>query len=478
MPRRVNARCFLEKYSYALESDFVSSSGKAAAWAPGHPKHWGQERARIPLGGKSSTPDLSPDGKFLAVGVDREIHIFDVATQELLDILRGHLSAVEKVKVAAALPGEIHNGIFYRLAAESKKGTGDAEVGTIILWDLDEHGRLPSSEKKKPVDPDALAGKTLQPLVSTLTEEHHWVASERAIQTVEQALRDALRNAVDIHESEDRICLDGELASFESPAFSPDNRSLVYISQNQSTQCGPREADLLPCINVWDVESKSLRHRMFGHTDAIMRVAISADSTRLASLAWDGTARIWDVRSGVCLHVLGPFDGQLWCGVFSPDGRYLAMSQGSPATHVHVYEIDTEKPISRFDGFRRWTRSLAWSPDGTLLAGGGADSTLCLWDPYTGEERMRWRLAYEDPMMRAIAPVRGVQFVDEGRKLMFQIAEGTVEVYDFESNLKRQFTRRPEDQIERFQPSEIVCSRDSRLLVVPDADGNLRLWDL
>lgn len=45
-------------------------------------------------------------------------------------------------------------------------------------------------------------------------------------------------------------------------------------------------------------------------------------------------------------------------------------------------------------------------------------------------------------------------------------------MFDFEGNLKRQFTRRPGDQ------SEIVCLVDLRLLVVPDADGNLRLWDL
>lgn len=80
--------------------------------------------------------------------------------------------------------------------------------------------------------------------------------------------------------------------------------------------------------------------------------------------------------------------------------------------------------------------------------------------------------------MYSFAVIQGVQFADGGQKLMFQINEGTVEVYDFESNLKQQFTRRAGDKIEKCPGSKMVCSGDSRLLVVPDVDGVLRLWDL
>ncbi|KAJ5165959.1 hypothetical protein N7492_006255 [Penicillium capsulatum] len=478
MSMTMNPRKFLERYSYALESDFVSPSGEPATWAPGHPRRWGQERAKFQVDGQASTPDLSPDGKFLAVGMDRDIHIFDVATQELIDVLKGHLGDVERVVFAAAGAGEMQKGITYKLASQGSEEQGDSEGQMIILWDLDERGKLVCPEQRKPVDLDALATKTLQPLVSTLVDDHGWDASERAIGSVEEALRDALCNAVVTHEREGKICFDGEFASFESPVFSPDHTTLVYISQNNNTPSEPCEAELLPCVNLWDMETKSLRHRLSGHTDAIMRIAFNADGTLVASIAWDGTARVWDVGSGVCLHVLGPLDGQLWCGVFSPDSRYLAISQGSPDTIVHVYEIDSEKPVSRFDAFRAWSRSLAWSPDGGMLAGGGDDGMLCLWDPYTGEECQRWRLAFADPIMRSMASLRGVQFVDGARKLLFQIADGTVEVYDFERNLKQQFTRGPEDRIGGFPLAEMVCSVDSRLMVVPDADGSLRVWDL
>lgn len=474
----MNERKFLQQYTYALEYDFTSPSGEPAAWAPGHPKYWGQERAKIRLDGKASTPAFSPDNKLVAVGVDEDIHVFHVTTQERLEVLRGHTGLVGTVQFATGLVHnpENQNDTGYLLVSES-----DAENNQmVILWVLDEHGKLATlrERKERMVDADTLAAKALQPLVSALTADYGWHPAEMAIGALDQGVRNALRNGIRIHEQEDKLCFEGQLASFGSPAFSPDGKTFIYLSQNKTTQSGPREAGALPCVNLWDVESRSPRHQLLGHKDAIMWAAMSPDNLLVASIAWDGTARVWDASSGACLHVLGPFGGQLWCGAFSPDGKYLAISQGSPKTYIHIYEISSGRPVSRFEGFHRWARSLAWSPDGSIIACGADHGELCIWDPYTGLERMRWRLAFEDPMMRVFAMIRGVQFVDSGRKLIFQINEGTVEVYHFESNLKQQFTRRAEDRIEECPGSGMVCSGDSRLLVVPDADGVLRLWDL
>jgi WD40 repeat protein len=151
------------------------------------------------------------------------------------------------------------------------------------------------------------------------------------------------------------------------------------------------------------------------------------------------------VDDGVCLHVIGPFGGQMWSGAFSPGSKYIAISQGSPKTVLYVYNIHTAEEVSRFKGFRRWTRSLDWSLDGKLLAVGGSESKLCVLDPYTGEQKMRWSLKFDNPLMRGFAELRGVRFVDGGRKSMFRTGEGSTEVYDFINNSKQQFTRNPED---------------------------------
>ena len=464
----MNQKKFLEQYTYAVGSDFTSFSGEPAAWAPDHPKYWGEERAKIRLNGEGArTPALSPDDRLVAVGVEEDIHVFRVDTQERIEVLRGHTGLVGEVRFAPSSR--------YILVSQSDDGKDQL----VILWDLDEHGKLLSSkEGKKIADVDTVAAKALQPLVSELIADYGWDPAEKAISALDHKVRNALRYATKLHEQENRLCFQGQLASFGGSAFSPDGKTMIYLSQNKTTQHGSREAASLPCVNLWDVENRTFRHQLLGHQDAIMWTAMSLDNQLVASIAWDGTARVWDANSGACLHVFGPFGGQLWCGAFSPDGKYLAISQGSPKTHIHVYEISTEQPVSRFDGFHHWARSIAWSPDGTMLACGADRSELRIWDPYTGKERMLWCLAFEDHLMSRFVAVRGVQFVDGGRKLVSRVSEGSVQVYDFESNLKQQFTRRKEDKIEKFSDSKAVVSSDSTFLVVLDADGVLRLWDL
>ncbi|KAL4891658.1 hypothetical protein BDV59DRAFT_181440 [Aspergillus ambiguus] len=418
MSMSMNGEKFVKNFTYAVERDFVSPSKGPAAWAPDHPKRWGQERAKIRLDGIATTPTLSPDDRLVAVGVGEEIHVFDITTRERLETLTdGKL--IETVRFAPCLIDNSDGKTTgYVLASQG----GSDENTMVILWELDTQGRL--------------AAKTA-------------------------------------HEPESRPGFEGELGSFSS-----DGKTMIFFSQNETTQDGTRESAFLPGVNLWDIEKRSLRHKLLGHTDSITWAAMSPDNKLVASTAWDETARVWDASSGSCLHVLGPFGGQLWNGAFSPDQKYLAISQGNPKSYVHVYDITTELPVSCFAGLHRATRSLSWRHDGTLLASGADEGTLCIWDPNTGEERVRWCLAFDDLLMRRFATTRAVQFVDNGRKLIFQIREGTVEIYDFESNLRQQFTRGAGDKIDRCPVSEMVCSRDSKFIVVPDMDGFLRIWNL
>ncbi|KAF5857791.1 hypothetical protein ETB97_005283 [Aspergillus alliaceus] len=193
-----------------------------------------------------------------------------------------------------------------------------------------------------------------------------------------------------------------------------------------------------------------------------MWLAISPGAKLVGSTSWDGTVRIWDTNGGTCLQVLGPFGGQMWSGVFSLDSKYITFSQGSPKATVYVYNLSSAEEISRFK----------------LLAVGASDSTLRALDPYTGEEKMKWTLKFEVSVMRRFAEIRGVRFIDKGRKLMFLSGEGSTEVYDLTTNSKLLFARGPGDQVEKMTGLRPVCFSNSSALVVPDVDGAVRFWRL
>ena len=71
---------------------------------------------------------------------------------------------------------------------------------------------------------------------------------------------------------------------------------------------------------------------------------------------------------------------------FSPDGSMLA-SGGLDAT-VQLWDIETGARIQLITNLvSGWVDSVAFSPDGTTLASGSKDNTVRLWDAVTGEPK-------------------------------------------------------------------------------------------
>lgn len=181
-------------------------------------------------------------------------------------------------------------------------------------------------------------------------------------------------------------------------------------------------------IYVWNFKQKEKLERLTGHTDFIRSLAISPDGKRLASGSWDKTARLWDVESGEQISTLpldepcttmgikfspcgkiiaGGIAGEirLWSAenmslirtilqpennqwayalAFSPCGRSLASGtwwqKGMEKMAIRLWDVETGENIHTFWGHTTDVQSLAFSPDGTLLASGGYDGIILLWD--------------------------------------------------------------------------------------------------
>jgi WD40 repeat protein len=228
-------------------------------------------------------------------------------------------------------------------------------------------------------------------------------------------------------------------------------------------------------VRLWDPAAGVLRATLEGHDDCVMAVAFGpgpADGI-LASGGYDGAVWLWDWREARLRRSLSGHRGAVLAVAFSPDGALLATGGVDAALRLWDGRSGAEKAVLR--GHKTWINGLAFSPAGpknvaapssvaATLASGGSDGAVKLWDPAAGKETASVEVRSGE--------VRCVAFSPDGGTIAAGVRYGTVRLFEVPSRPGSSLGEKGNLTGHESDVWSVAFSPDGRILASGDGDWN------
>ena len=242
-------------------------------------------------------------------------------------------------------------------------------------------------------------------------------------------------------------------------AFSPNGSTLASATTDQ--------------IWLWDIDTKQVVRILEGHTWYVSALAFSPDGETITSAGWDWTLRLWEADTGKLRKTFGEHTSGVDTVAFSPDGRTLASASwglirlwNTEGVPLRLWYARTGELLENFIYHIDSVRTVVFSPDGKLLASGGYDSKLRLWEANTGNH---------------IATLRGggpaVAFSPDGKLIASEYGGdgiiGTIGLWDVHTGELRHVLSKYHSPL-----TCIAFSPDGKTLVSASRDSEIVFWDI
>ncbi|MEH2145513.1 serine/threonine-protein kinase [Nostoc sp.] len=288
--------------------------------------------------------------------------------------------------------------------------------------------------------------------------------------------------------------LSGHSQAVKSVAFSPDGKILATASDDKT-------------IKLWQIETLAEICTLLGHSHAVKSVAFSPDGQILASGSWDKTIKLWDVNTGTEICTMTGHQLQVNSVTFSLQGQLLASasydrtirlwqiprrgrgagsreqgdmnnaelkdhSQGDippfslpPAPLPLIQNRPCYSLLGTLSGHAWAVLTVAFSPDGKILATGSDDNTIKLWEVNTGQ--LICTLVGHSWSVVAVA------FTADGETLLSASCDKTVKLWRVSTAEEIVTLSGHVDSV-----SAVAVSKVRQLIASGSRDKTIKLWQL
>lgn len=493
LAKSVFSETFSNIYGMALSPD---GTYLATGHADGEVRLWQVADGKLlfrGLGHSSTVWSLSfsPDGKILASGsFDRTIRLWQNAAGNIGEIA----PTLSPIRNTLSLIG--HGNWVWAIAysPDGKILASGSSDRTIKLWDR----KTGNCRKTLPGHTDIVHTVAFSPLTSPLkkakgreSQGESILASGSADQTI---------RIWNITTGDCRQILTGHQSQVSAVTFSPDGLSLASCD-GQS-------------IKIWDIQTGECQQTFSNDLTFVWSIAFSPDGETLA--CGDGKViKLWHIKTGECYQILSGFSSQVWSVVFSSNGEIIAASDKQT---LKLWQIDPTGAINALQTIQGYANSvwsvavnpipwqftslptpllqedppllpfakgelagntppLAKREQGGIVASGGADQTISLWDIST--RRCLATLSQHQKSIRTLAfspiPSQGILASGSEDKTICLWQPKKIAISDKTSR----------ENLAPFQLLghtgcvwSLAFSPDGKILASGSSDQTIRLWDI
>lgn len=398
---------------------------------------------------------FSPDGCWLATGIDHDIIIWQIADGKSLMVLQGHTSWV--VSVAFSPDGRI-------LAS----GSSDH---TVRLWDLE-------------------TGQCLK----TLREHTSWVQTVTFSPDGQQLASAGQDHIIRLWDVQTYCCvqtLEGHCDRILRVLFNPDGQMLISGGQDQTVRLWSlATGDCIQVINtpinwvlamafspdgrtlaigsngntvkLWEIHTGE-HLRTLDYSSHVWAVDFSPDGQTLATASEDQTIKLWSTETGECIDTLQAHSQGVWLVTFSPSGQ--ALISISDDQTIRLWQVGEGQCLRTLQIYSNWISSVTFNSQESILASGGQDALIRIWQPNTGQ-CIHTLAGHTDA-------VASVIFSSENAVLASSSDDRTIKIWNWKTGdcIKTLWGHQAWIHALAFSP-------DGQILASGSHDQTLKLWDI
>lgn len=142
-------------------------------------------------------------------------------------------------------------------------------------------------------------------------------------------------------------------------------------------------------LRLWNLKTGRTTRRFMGHKKDVLSVAFSADNRQIVSGSRDKSINVWNTIGVIKKQMNDPATAHrdwVTCVRFSPNvDEPVIVSSGRDHT-VKVWDMNTFDLKHNLVGHKSYVNAVTVSPDGSLCASGGKDGLAMLWDLNEGKK--------------------------------------------------------------------------------------------